>query len=95
MTFIDSHGEVAALDHEVGNDAVELGALVVQGLAGLADSLLAGAEGAEVLDRLGDGLAEEAEFDTADFLAINADVEEDGVSNLGGLLLRLQRGLGR
>ena len=33
--------EVAALEHEVGDDAVEDGALVGQGLAGLADALLA------------------------------------------------------
>ncbi len=34
-------GEVATLAHEVGDDAVEGGALVAQGLAGLADALLA------------------------------------------------------
>lgn len=38
-------GEVAALAHEVGDDAVENGALV-------AESLLAGAQGAEVLGGL-------------------------------------------
>ena len=42
-----SSGEVASLTHEVGDDAVEAGALV-------AEALLAGAEGTEVLSSLGD-----------------------------------------
>jgi hypothetical protein len=45
-------GEVTTLEHELGNDAVEAGALVVEGLAGLAGALLAGAESAEVLGSL-------------------------------------------
>jgi hypothetical protein len=48
-------GEIAALEHELGDNAVEAGALVVQGYAGLADALLAGAQRAEVFDGLGDG----------------------------------------
>lgn len=46
--------EVAALDHEGLDDAVENGALVVEGLAGLADTLLTGGERAEVFGGLGD-----------------------------------------
>ena len=46
-------GEVAALDHEGGDDAVEDAVLVVQRLALLADALLASAQRAEVLRRLG------------------------------------------
>jgi hypothetical protein len=42
-------GEVTTLEHEVLDDTVEGGALEVEGLAGLADTLLASAEGAEVL----------------------------------------------
>ena len=45
-------GEVTTLKHELGDDAVEVGALVVEGLAGLAGTLLSGAEGAEVLGGL-------------------------------------------
>ena len=41
--------EVAALAHEVGDDAVEGGALEVEGLAGAAHALLARAQRAEVL----------------------------------------------
>ena len=44
--------EVATLQHEVRNAAVESAALVVQWLARLADALLARAEGAEVLSGL-------------------------------------------
>ena len=42
-------GEVATLAHELRDDAVEGGALEVERLARLAHALLAGAEGAEVL----------------------------------------------
>jgi hypothetical protein len=45
-------GEVTTLEHELGDDAVEVGALVVEGLAGLAGALLTSAESAEVLGRL-------------------------------------------
>lgn len=51
-------GEVTALKHELGNDTVELGALV-------AEALLAGAESAEVLGGLGDNVVEEVEVDAA------------------------------
>ena len=44
--------EVAALQHELRDDAVEGAALEVQRLAGLADALLARAQRAEVLGRL-------------------------------------------
>ena len=46
-------GEVAALQHELRDDTVELGALEVERLARLAHALLASAERTEVLDRLG------------------------------------------
>ena len=42
-----SSGEVPSLTHEVGDDAVEAGALV-------AEALLSGAQGTEVLSSLGD-----------------------------------------
>ena len=54
-------GEVTTLEHEVGDDAVERGALV-------AEALLAGAESAEVLGGLGDNVTEEVEVDAARLL---------------------------
>jgi hypothetical protein len=45
-------GEVTTLKHELGDNAVEVGALVVEGLARAALALLAGAESAEVLSGL-------------------------------------------
>jgi hypothetical protein len=51
-------GEVTTLKHEIGDDTVELGARV-------AEALLASAEGAEVLDGLGDDIVEELEVDAA------------------------------
>jgi hypothetical protein len=49
-------GEVTALEHEVGDDAVELG-------AGITKALLAGGEGAEVLYRLGHDIVEKLKVD--------------------------------
>jgi hypothetical protein len=46
--------EVSTLDHERFYDAVEGRAFVVKRLSGLADALLACAEGAKVFGRLGD-----------------------------------------
>jgi hypothetical protein len=54
-------GKVTALQHELRDDTVELGVLV-------AEALLAGAEGAEILDRLGDDIVEELEVDAAGLL---------------------------
>lgn len=45
-------GEVTTLEHELGDDAVEGGTLVVKRLSRLAGTPLAGAEGAEVLGGL-------------------------------------------
>ena len=66
-----------ALEHEVRDDAVELGALVVERLAALAHALLARAERAEVLDRLGHDVAVQAHDDAARGRAADGDVEED------------------
>ena len=51
LTYVAA-GEVTTLEHELGDDAVEAGALVVEGLAALASALLAGAESAKVLSGL-------------------------------------------
>jgi hypothetical protein len=56
LTYVAT-GEVTTLEHEVSDDTVELG-------AGVAETLLAGAEGAEVLGSLRDNLVEELEDDT-------------------------------
>ena len=48
MTYVAA-GEVTTLKHELGDDAVEGRALVVEGLARFAGTLLTGAEGTEVL----------------------------------------------
>jgi hypothetical protein len=52
-------GEVATLAHELRNDTVELGALVVQWLAALAHALLAGAQSTEVLGSAWNNIVEE------------------------------------
>ena len=56
-------GEVTSLEHELGDDAVEVGALVVEGLAGLAGALLAGAESAEVLGGLSLRISQSSVFE--------------------------------
>jgi hypothetical protein len=75
--------EVAELAHELGDDAVEDGALVVEGLAAAAHALLAGAERAEVLGGLGAGVLEELEGDALGGLLADGDVEEDDGVRLG------------
>ena len=57
LTYVAT-GEVTALKHEVGNHTVELG-------AGVAEALLARAQGAEILSRLGDDIVEQVEVDAA------------------------------
>ena len=47
------------LAHELRDNAVKRAALVVELLSGLADSLLSGAEGTEVLGSLGNNVAEQ------------------------------------
>jgi hypothetical protein len=69
-------GEVAALAHEVGDDAVEGGALVVERLAPPAHALLARAEGAEVLGGAGDLVGVQLHHDAAGRGAADGHVEE-------------------
>lgn len=57
ITYVTA-GEVTTLEHEVRDDTVERRALV-------AETLLAGAESAEVLGGLGDLVIEEVEVDAA------------------------------
>jgi len=71
-----SGGEVATLAHEAGDDSVEGRALVVEGLTGLSDPLLAGAECTEVLGGLRNDVGEELHHDPAGGLATDGHVEE-------------------
>ena len=71
-------GEVAALDHEVLDHAVEGRALKVQRLLRvLADALLASAKSAEVIGSAGDYIIAEFNDDAASGTAPDGDVEED------------------
>ncbi len=79
-----TRSEVAALQHKLGDDTVERTTLVVKGLAGLASSLLASAKSSEVLGSLGDNVVTEDELDSASFLSVNGDVEEDNGAGRGG-----------
>ena len=69
--------EVAALGHEVGDDAMELASLEVELLSRLADSLLSSAEGSEVLSGLGGVFGVEVDDKSADGLATDGHVEEN------------------
>lgn len=70
-------GKVTTLDHELLDDAMEDGALVVEGLPSLANALLARAKGTEVLDCLGDKFIIELHGDTTGGLAPDLNVEKD------------------
>lgn len=61
LTTYIAAGEVTTLEHELGNDTVELGARV-------AEALLARAEGAEVLDSARDNVIVEVEVDATGLL---------------------------
>ncbi len=74
-------GEVTALEHEVGDNTVEDGALVVERLAALGGALLAGAQSTEVLNSLGDGLAIEAHHDAT--CSMRRDKKRKHVSHNG------------
>ena len=69
---------------------MEDGVLVAELLAALAHALLAGRQGAEVLDGLGHGVAEEAHDDAAGRDAVDLDVEVDLVRDR--LEVRRRRG---
>ena len=71
-------GEVAALDHELLDDTVERRSLV-------AEALLSRGQSAEVLDRLGYGLAVETHDDATDRLIAVRDVKVHLVGDLGTL----------
>lgn len=58
-------GEITALEHKVGDDAVEWG-------AGIAETLFASAEGAEVFTGLGDSFVVEVKDDAAKRLTCNS-----------------------
>jgi len=78
-------GEVTTLKHELGDDTVEAGALVVEGLAGAASALLAGAESAEVLGGLGGLVGEKLHDNAARGRTANGDVEvNSGVGHCDG-----------
>merc|ERR1719495_288967 len=65
-----AHGEIASLDHETGNNAVEDAALVPE-------ALLPGAERAEILASLGHVVGEQLELDPSERSATGGDVEVD------------------
>ena len=71
-------GEVAALNHELGDDAVEAGPFV-------AEALLARGQSPEVLNRLGDCLSIETNDNATSGLITNGDVEENLVGDLWAL----------
>mmetsp|Transcript_11518 Transcript_11518/g.29170 ORF Transcript_11518/g.29170 Transcript_11518/m.29170 type:complete len:241 (+) Transcript_11518:18-740(+) len=69
--------EVAALDHELGDDSVEGRPLEVEGLALAPLPLLTRAQRAEVLHGAGDLVPEEAQHDAASRRAPDRNVQED------------------
>jgi len=69
-------GEVTTLEHELGDHTVESAALVAEGLARTADTLLTSAEAAEVLGSLGHNIVEKRENNAARGDTTNGDVKE-------------------
>lgn len=78
--------EIATLNHELFDDAVEERALVVQRFARFTNALLACAEGTEVLSRLGYNVIVEFECNAASRFSADGDVEEDAATGALGLV---------
>ena len=76
--------QLTTLQHEVRNHTVELGALVAQRLAGLAHALLAGAQRAEVLGRLGHDVRPQGHLDPAGGGAADGHVKVDNCGESAG-----------
>lgn len=77
MSYVAT-GEVTTLEHELGDDTVELAARV-------AEALLASAQGTEVLSGLGDNIIEELEVDAA-----RAGWMGEGVSEMDDEVKRIE-----
>ncbi|KAF0736472.1 hypothetical protein Ae201684_007486 [Aphanomyces euteiches] len=76
-------GEVTALEHEVGDHAVEGRALVVQRLARATDALFTSAQRTEVFSRLGDLVGVQFHGNAAGRHAADGHIKEhDGVGHL-------------
>ena len=88
-----SGSEVSSLDHEVGDNTMEDGALVVKRLSRLSNSLLSSAKSTEILHSLRNSLTEptrqsiltnvQSHDNSSDLLSTNFNVEIDLVGNLG------------
>ena len=78
-----SVGEVATLGHEAGDNAVEFAALEVERLARVASAGGSVSKRGEVGGGLRDDVAEHAEDDSASFLTIDLNVEEDLLGDFG------------
>ena len=69
-------GKVTTLDHELLDHSVKLGALVVEWLSCISKTLLASAEGAEVLGRLWDDVVVKLKDNATNRLVVDGNVEE-------------------
>jgi hypothetical protein len=59
------------LEHEVGDDSVENGSLVMKGLSGLPDTFLSSTESAKIFRSLWNGKTEKTKYDAATFLSLD------------------------
>ena len=79
-----SLGEITTLNHELLNDTVKEGALEVERLPKLAETFLAGAEGSEIVGRLGHDIVKEFECDATGRLAADGDVKKHSATSALG-----------
>ena len=70
-------GKIAALTHEVGNDAVECRTLIVQGFPGLALTSLSGTQGTKIFGCFRHHVSSELYNDTSCRFLTNGDVKKD------------------
>ena len=70
-------GEITSLNHELRDNTVENGSLIVQGLSILAYTLLARAQSTEILSSLRNHIPEETEYHSLFAQSFNLDIEID------------------
>lgn len=73
-----SSGEVTTLEHELRDHSVEVATLVVQRLALFTNALFSSAQSSEVFSSSWDNVSKELEGDSACWLIVDGDIEEDG-----------------
>ena len=81
--------KITSLDHEIGNDSMEDGALEMKWLSRFSDSLRTGAQGTKVLGSLGDVISKQSQNDASLLTTFNFNIEKDFAGDFDLTVLRI------